>query len=223
LRKAADCFEALVKVDQGDDGSIATLDYTDYGVILAELGDAERFDRMRQEAIARFNHTGNQSVARRIVKISLLRPADHQLLASLAPLAETMVRPLNSAEQSHGNNADYNSWSKTVQALLEYRRGDYDKAADWSRSSLAMSDAPPFSISLAHLILAMALRQLGRDDAARLELQQGRDLIEIKLKNEDDQRNWRDWLFGHVLLREAAKPLPGAVQPAEPKRGAKAR
>ena len=134
-----------------------------------------------------------------------------------------MVRPLNGAEQSRGGNADYNSWSKTVQALLDYRRGDYDKAADWSRSSLAMSDAPPFSISLAHLILAMALRQLGRDDAARLELQQGRDLIEIKLKNEDDQRNWRDWLFGHVLLREAAKPLPGAVQPAEPKRGAKAR
>jgi hypothetical protein len=63
----------------------------------------------------------------------------------------------------------------------------------------------------------MALRQLGRNEAAQIELQQGRDLIEIKLKNEADQRNWRDWLFGHVLLREAAEPLPGAVQPAEPK------
>ena len=104
-------------------------------------------------------------------------------------------------------------------ALMDYRRGDYDRAAEWSRRSLSHPEYNASRIGTAHVVLAMACQQLRRADEARAELAQGQELIEKKFKTGLDfgagaQSFWFDWLIARTLAREAsllieAKPRLG--------------
>jgi tetratricopeptide (TPR) repeat protein len=210
-REAGDRYAALIKVNQRDDWNHATQDYLEYGTILAELDDGVGFDRLRAATIARFKGTEGRVAAERITKISLLRPTDDKLLAALSPLIEAVMRPFSSSEEKLKNNGSHQAWSAVTLALLEYRRGDYAKANDWARRSLSPAYDLRFSTAVGRVILAMSLHQLGQDDAARAEIQQAHDLIDVRLKNAWDENNWRNWLFGRVLLREAAALLPAKV------------
>jgi hypothetical protein len=207
MREAADRFGSLVKVDLRDDWEAATLDYLAGSSTMAELRETAAYEQMRAEAIARFKGMDNKVVAERIIKISLLAPADEKILAELVPQAEVAVRPFTSADGDLKENASFDAWNSMTLGLLEYRRGNYTKAADWCRRSLASVDNVPLPSPTARLVLAMALHQLGQDEAARSELQQARDVIEDRFKTGLDQYRWRDWLFGRVLLREATELL----------------
>jgi serine/threonine protein kinase len=94
-------------------------------------------------------------------------------------------------------------------ALLEYRRGAYVVAAEWSRRCLSHPDYNPARFAMAQMVLAMSQRQLGEAGAARLQLAQARTLIERKFENGLDpgsatQGFWFDWVCARILLREAS-------------------
>jgi tetratricopeptide (TPR) repeat protein len=216
-REAADNFEALLQVNQQDDWDVATLDFLACGALLAELGDNAGFDRVRQEAVTRYSGTGNRVIAERIIKMCVLRPMDPKLLAELAPMAAKVASPFGSDEENLQHNRSYNAWSAVTLGFLEGRRGNFAKAADLCRRSVDSADDLPSSTSIGHVGLAMCLFQLGEADAARPELQQGRDLIENRLKNQLNPSNWHDWLYARVALREATSLLSGPNPPKEPK------
>ena len=211
-RDAAEWFGALLKIDQLDDWDIATLDYLACGAVLAEIGDRTSYESFREEAIGRFKGTDIQAAAERIIKISLLQPADGKVLAALAPLAEVAARPFTKADEGPEIIAFREAWRAISLALLEYRSGHYAKAIEWCRSSLACRQDIPVRTATARLILAMSLRQEGEHEAALSELEQARNILEsgfdAGLKHGRwDRGLWFDWVFARVLLREASELL----------------
>lgn len=204
-KKAADRFGALLRINQLDGWDVCTLDYLECGPSLIELGDIDGYERFRKAAISRF--AGTQfPVADRIVKICLLLPADKKVMDSLNPLTQVTEKSFTDADAA--GDIFRASWRAVSLALLEYRRGDYAGAVDWSRRCLAYPEYNAPRSATARIILAMSLQHLQQTDEARSELAKGRDAVETKFENALDrgiaeQGFWFDWVFARILLREA--------------------
>jgi tetratricopeptide (TPR) repeat protein len=204
-QQAADRFAMLLRVNQLDGVDVSTLDYLERGPALIELGDTNEYERFRQEAIARFAGTPCP-FADRIVKISLLLPANKRVLEALDPLAAATAKSL--AEADAGGDVFLAAWRSVSLALLEYRQGDYPKAAEWCRRCLAYPQYNAPRSATARAILAMSCHQLGRAKEARSELIGSREVIESKFRSGLDrgtpvQGFWFDWGLARILLREA--------------------
>jgi eukaryotic-like serine/threonine-protein kinase len=213
---AADRFTVLLRIDQLDGWDVSTLDYLECGPVLIELGDTAGYERFRQMAVARVADAA-YPFADRIIKISLLLPANEKVLKALDPLAEA-------AAKSFATNVNADSdvflaaWRSVSLALMEYRRGNYTEAAGWCRRCLGYSEYNAPRTATARVILAMACQQLGQSDEARSELAQGREIIANKFQNGLDrgtgvQGFWFDWLFGQILLDEATALIEGTSPP----------
>jgi serine/threonine protein kinase/tetratricopeptide (TPR) repeat protein len=214
-REAADRYAALIKVNQLDNWNRATDDSLEYMIMLPEAGDVPGFFRLRDQSIARFKGREDRITAEKITLAVLIRQGDAKLLTVMAPLIEAVMRPYSSAEAGLEKDPSHQSWRAVIMALLEYRRGNYQGAADQSRRSfVTVSDYPNV---VGHLVLAMSCHQLGQDAASRAEVKLAGDLIEGRLKGELDEQHLRNWLFARVLLTEAAHPAPVANPSVVPK------
>ncbi|MDQ5979745.1 MAG: eukaryotic-like serine/threonine-protein kinase, partial [Verrucomicrobiota bacterium] len=216
-RQAAERGLTLLKANPLDGSDVSTLDCLRSGPALIELGDINSYERFRQEAIARYSATPCLFTDR-IVKVSLLLPANERLLESLRPLADETNRHL--AEADRGGDDFTAAWRSVALGLLEYRRGNHAKAAEWSRRCLAYSGTNAPRSATAQIILAMASHRLGRTADARTGLAAGREIIEHKFRSRLDLGSpvhgfWFDWAFARILLRECSALLetPGAVPP----------
>ena len=213
-KEAADRFAVLLRINQLDGVDVATLDYLERGPPLIELGDTDGYERFRQEAIARFVGTPCP-FADRIVKISLLLPANKRVIEASNPLAESTAKSL--AEADSAGDVFAASWRSVSLALWEYRRGDYPKAVEWCRRCLAYPEYNAPRTATARVILAMSYHQLGRADEAYSELGGGREIIENKYKSRADrgtpvQGFWFDWGLARILLREATTLIETALR-----------
>ena len=208
-KQAADRMVVLLQVDQLDGLDAAALDHLRGGPIFIELGDTNGYERFRQGAIARFSQSPCP-FADRIVKISLLLPANERLIESLKPLAEESAQQLREADR--GGDVFTAAWRSVSLGLLEYRRGNYLKAAEWCRRCLDYPGANAPRTATAQVILAMSYHRLGRADEARVELAAGREIVENKFRTRlgaggPVQGFWFDWLFARILLRESLAQL----------------
>jgi len=202
---AADRFAALLRINQFEGPDVSTLDYLERGPVLIELGDMPAYERFRREAVARFAGSSTP-FADRIVKISLLAPAEADLLASMQPLAELTTHAMADAEAA--GQAFEVGWRTMSLALFEYRRGAYGRAEELCRMSLASPDNNAPRIATVRAIQAMALARLGRHEEARAELAQAGDVVDAKFRGRPDrgtpvQGFWFDWAFARILVREA--------------------
>jgi len=209
-REAANRFAVLVQINKFYGWDMASLDYLRLGPALIELGDANGYERFRQEAIARFTRTTYPVAAERVVKISLLRPADPETMGALAPLAELAAKPFASvaSDSTNAESVFQAAWGSLSMALMAYRQGDYARAEQWCRHSLAYPGDNPPRVATAQVILAMAYHQLGQNREAIAQLAQGRESIEGKFHDDLDPGNaehgfWFDWVFARILLHEA--------------------
>ncbi len=204
-RPAAERFNVLLHVDQLDGWDVSTLDHLRQGPALLQAGDLKAYERFRDDAIARY--VGSPvPTGDRIVKISLLAPASERVLASLRTFADGTAASLASAEAT--GDVFTAAWRSVALALWEYRRGNYEKAADWARRCIGYAESNAPRTATAHLILAMAARQMGAMEEAELQLREGRAMVETKYKapatrGTPVQGFWFDWEFARVLLREA--------------------
>jgi hypothetical protein len=211
---AAPRLKQLLLVDQFDGWDVVTLDYLECGPALIKIGDRAGYERFRQAAIARFTGT-TFPAADRIVKISLLLPADRKVTQSLAPLADMTLQTFK-AEDSGGQEGTFRAaWQCTSLALIEYRRGAYAKADEWGRACLAYAEYNAPRTATAHLIRAMSLQQLHNNAEARSELALGRNAVEEKFRSGLDKGSapdgfWFDWVFAQILLDEAGALIPPA-------------
>jgi tetratricopeptide (TPR) repeat protein len=177
------------------------------------------YERFRQAIIA---HVADAvyPFTDRIIKISLLRPADEKMLKALEPLAEEAGKSFATNVNADGD-VFLAAWRSVSLGLMEYRRGDYTKAAAWCQRCLNYSEYNAPRAATARVILAMACQQLGQSDEARSELAQGRKIIEDKFQSGLDrgtgvQGFWFDWLFGRILLGEATALIEGTPQVIHP-------
>ena len=152
-------------------------------------------------------------MAERIVKISVLQPADETVLAALAPLAEVAARPFTRGDEGPEIIAFREAWRAISLGLLEYRSGHYAKAIGWCRSSLAGRQDIPVRTATARVILALSFHQQREHEAALSELEQARNILQSGFnaglrEGRWDRGLWFDWLFARVLFREASELLP---------------
>jgi tetratricopeptide (TPR) repeat protein len=209
LRQATERFARLFQVNQLDGLDVIALDYLRGGPVFVQLGDTNAYERFRQGAIARLSAVSTP-FADRIVKVSLLMPANERLLETMKPLEEATAKYLVEADQAGDVFAA--AWRCTSLGLLEYRRGNYLKAVELGQRCLAYPGSNAPRTATIEVILAMAYHQLGREGEAQAALAAGREIVERKYKTRLDaggpvQGFWFDWAFAQVLLREGTALL----------------
>jgi tetratricopeptide (TPR) repeat protein len=206
--KAATRLLALIQVnrfDENDQSDNATRDLLLVAPTLIEAGDIETYEKIRLLAISRFGRSQNPVAAEQILKISMLLPADKTLLTAVEPLAEVAENSLRGQNVPRGY---LESWRSMVLGLLEYRRGNYEKAWEWSQRSLDSPIRTASRDAAARLVQAMAAWQMNRKVEARALLQQVGWMVEAKIRPplivvDRDHGFWFDWVDAHILLREA--------------------
>src|SRR5262249_35684604 len=103
-------FATLQKLNEPDGWGVATLDLLRLGTALIESGDQEGYAHFRQTAVNRFANTTNAVAAERVIKISLLLPADEQLLGRLEPLAAVAAKPSEPADEHNADAIFFRAW-----------------------------------------------------------------------------------------------------------------
>ena len=222
--EAVNRFEVLVQINKFDGWDLASLDYLRLGPAILELDNVKSYERFRQETIARFADTTYPVAAERVIKISLLRPADPNTINALTPLAALAAKSFGNVTLGNTNaeTVFQAAWGSLSLALMEYRQGNYAGAEAWCRRCLAYPGDNPPRVATAQVILAMSCHQLGRNQEAIAHLAQGRKSIETKFEDELDPGSaehgfWFDWVFARILLHEAAsliEPAPAISRPS---------
>jgi serine/threonine protein kinase len=202
--QAAERYNLLLEADRRDNSWAITDDLLQAGPILIERGDIKGYERFRQAAVARYLDTKDPVFAERTLKISLLRPADGQLMQSLEHLSEISA---DSMDQP-GQDPIMVGWRCVSLALMAYRQDYTPTAKDWCRRCLASPNYIPARVATAHIIQAMSSCRLGEMKVARAELARGRQLVDAEFAKGLEMGNgatgfWYDWLFARILLREA--------------------
>ena len=168
-------------------------------------GDVEAYRRACRTILDRSATTTDPQVAETTAKTCCLAPdavGDFVLVRQLADRAVT------------GNEQHvYHRLFVLTQALVGYRAGEYANAVDavgrfspnpegahWDASALA--------------VLAMAQSRLARPGEARTALQVANTILEQKMPDADEGRqfdsgDWHDWLHAQILCREAERVLTG--------------
>jgi hypothetical protein len=209
-------FEDVLQFQQPDD-TRSSEDYYHETLALLKLGDENSFVRLRDAALNRFKGTTNEMTAQYAMKTGLLMPDGDALIASLEPFVQVLGRALSSAGPIKAGTSTAASWNLMVLGLLEYRRGNYDQAVDWSRRSLDTSAYIAIPTAHDRAILAMSFHKLGDDATARSELAKARSLAQNGLNSGVDSWRWRDWVFASLLLQEADGLIPQSPPPAPQK------
>ncbi|TAL01197.1 MAG: serine/threonine protein kinase [Verrucomicrobia bacterium] len=212
-RRAAEYYSVVVRLTQFERTPVSSRDYTRYAVVLAELGEREAYENFCREPIKRFGNINDLIITERIVKNSLLLPPSPELLASLAPLANRIEQsiPTNILSAPHNDTVP---WRCMALALLNYRGGDYTKAANWSTLGLKIATGPNMSrVASMQAILAMADHQLGRDDEAQAELVKCQQVIAENFKTPFATADIAfDWFLARLLAREAEASLENPLK-----------
>jgi serine/threonine protein kinase len=210
---AAKLLGGLLHVDQyrNYNSPAAVWDLLEAGATMIEAGNpqaAAQYEQLRQEAIRRSAGTGDPLAAERLIRTSLLLPASPETMRSLDLPAQTVEKSLS------GNDPDANSisgeapWRWVALALMDYRRGNWNEAAQRCQS-LPSADTNPARIAATRLILAMSWQNLGKSSEAAAAFKQGCELIEAKFhtglaSERESEGYWFDWATVQILQREAA-------------------
>jgi hypothetical protein len=99
-------------------------------------------------------------------------------------------------------------------SLHSYRHGDYARAMDLARQSLArLRDGAQLPNAELSIILALSLNQLGNRSAALSELDRAESLVRTGFDLDYDVWHWRHWVLVRFLLQEAEGLIPPAPPP----------
>lgn len=148
--------------------------------------------------------------ANRLARTGLILPETGFVLDECSRLADFAV--------ADGGGSRWFYWILSTQALSEYRQGRYDNAIQVASACLADPHCAEACRPLTNPVLAMAHYRAGHTAEARATLETAEK--DLRKGWFDDERkdlggNWHDWLFGHILLREARGLIEGTA-PAAP-------
>ena len=148
----------------------------------------------------RFSLAEDPAINERVAKACLLLPLP-------AREVERAYRLIDEAgTKAKAENHWARPWIEATQSLAYYRRGQGKEALALADDSLTFGTGGGWNRSVvAHVVRAMTLRRLDRDEEARQALQSASQIIrQIKGLGEGDYTDhWHDYLIGQLLLREA--------------------
>jgi len=158
----------LTSVDMSDSERIS-FDCLSAITAVSEWGEPGQYDQLRSLAIQRFASSANPIVAEQIIKATLLEPADPATLNQAMPLIAVLEESLHGPRMER--SAHMVAWRQFSLALMAYRQGHLEAAADWARKSLAQaSNSEPRTVSDQLLLAMIDLRQ-GRLEAGRTAIE----------------------------------------------------
>ncbi len=202
---AANRFSVLVQINQPDDWDTTTLDYLRYAPAVVQIGDIAGYQHFRESAVNHYAKTSNPLPAERVLKMSLLMPADAVLLRALQPLAKTASDSLTNGVAVDASLAAWRSFSL---GLMAYRTGDYTSAENWCEKSIRYQNGNAARAANLQLLEAMANYHLGKNELASNQLAQASERIDGQFRTglqvgEGGNGFWFDWLFARILRGEA--------------------
>ncbi len=209
---AADRFHSLGHVlttaDRSDWEGIS-FDFLSVATAVGEWGEPGQYEKLRDLAIERFAGSANPLVAEHVVKATLLKPAGPATLEKLTPLGAVLEASLSGPRTT---TPHLTAWQQFSFALMAYRQGRLEAAADWARRSLAMASNSEHRRASNQLILAMIDLKQGRAEAARATLKDLRSEVDewtggdFRVLNPDGTLWYNQWAV-RILLKEAERML----------------
>jgi hypothetical protein len=172
--------------------------------VLIECGDMKDYQELRQQIIAHFSGTTNVFVADRMAKDGLTMLPQENEVGPLAAMADFAV--------SAGKSYAAYSLFEVCKALAEYRQGHLGAATEWAGK--ASANPFPYSRAEAYSIIAMAKCKLRESKDAHTFLGEAQKLARDSMQQLDSGDlggDWRDWVFSHALLKEAADVVNAAT------------
>ena len=220
-QKATERFGILDKVNRLNNLDGTTMDYLRLGPALIESGDLSGYERFRHDIVARF--AGRDTLfASRILKASLLLPADQKLMQDLEQQGQVAEKNVKAMDQSGNPAVAYQGgWDSISLALLEYRRGNHEKATNWCFHSLAYPLSLPHRNAMAEVILAMCYLQINQKSKALSAWNTGLQLIQNSfqrglLEGNNAEGFWFDWIIARILSRECQALLAASRDSVDP-------
>jgi tetratricopeptide (TPR) repeat protein len=202
--KPASRFGSML-VDQQPEDSLRWLRMI---ALLVMAEDEEQYRESCRRMVLQFSESTKVEDAERILKAGLLR-AKVIDLASLP--ADRLAKALDDGEAAKS----FASWGWATRALLAYRNGDAESAAEYVARSEALEPSA-FTRVLNFAILAMAEHQRQHSEEARRALDEAVRLYS-RLQVDGNNRGHHDLLIAEILLQEArglvAPPLSPVDQP----------
>ena len=205
-------FKLLLDVDVRDNSLDLTGDLLMAGPLLVEHEGLSNYEAFRRAAVERCRGTDSPVAAERVIKISLLFPAEMELMDQLKPFA--VVASDDSRELDDGQIP---AWRCVSLALWHLRNEDAPGAVEWAQKSITFADYNEVRDATAHIIQAMALNRMGRAEEALSHLEAGRSIVSARLsgglqKGSPRSGFWFDLLFARILLNEATPLIEPAAE-----------
>jgi eukaryotic-like serine/threonine-protein kinase len=223
-QKATERFGALDKLNRLNNLDGITMDLLRLGPAFIESGDLSGYERFRHDVISRF--AGRDTLfASRILKASLLLAADKKFMQDLQQQGQVVEKNVRAMDQSGNPAVAYQGgWDSLSLALLEYRRGNYEKATNWCFHCLAYRLSLPHRNAMAQVILAMCYSQTNEKSKALSAWSTGWQLVQDSfqrglLEGNNAEGFWFDWIIARILSRECRELLAQAGHQFAPSDG----
>ncbi|MBN2069228.1 MAG: serine/threonine protein kinase [Opitutales bacterium] len=212
---AAELLQTLLKVNHFETEDVSTLDYLEVGAAMIMAGDFDKYEEFRRTAIKRFHETQGL-YPDRFLKISLLLPADDEMLQSLRPISVITWENVEDAEEQ-GNYFEA-AWRAMTVALFEYRRGNYGEALNICDKCLNYPVKNEPRDAAVYAIKALSLTMLRELDPAGESLAEAERLLQKERSRNVTDRGtpvhgfWFDWAFAKIIADEASRQLTDVNQ-----------
>jgi len=184
---------------------------------LLEEGDLEAYHHLCVQIRERFGGTDSEEIAASIAWTCLIVPSPDSMSVSNDSRLADMALKLYKGDWLLMNH-------QNCKALAEYRQGHFASAAEWASKALSQPEyccdrrmvrTDPYRRVQASMLLAMSNYRLGQLDKARVALERGLDIAEAKLEkieSGDFGQYWVNWVYAHVLMREATALMQGGAK-----------
>ena len=211
---ASERFAILLRINQPEEIDTSSLDFSAQAPVLVLQRDVNAYDHLRREMIRRFADVAEARVDERILKNSLLIPADAKAIATLDPIAQYLTSYVQAMSPK---NPSWTAWQSSALGLYHYRKGEFAKGADYCNKCLEYF-GPEGSASprraAASVILALCEFKSGKTDEAHTHFDAASQIIQKKFAAGIERGDgiggfWFDWLVAKILNDEAAALLDG--------------
>lgn len=181
---------------------------------VCEWGEPGQYETIRTLAIDRFANTTKPIVAEQVIKATLLTPADEETLGRIQALANVIEEANKAPTQG---NEHLVAWRQFSLALIAYRQGKLESAAEWVRRSRATASTSSSRAMSNQIIMAMVDLKKGRNKEARATIADARFQVN-RWESErfqittNDGMLWSNWGIARILLREAEAMMEAIKQ-----------
>jgi serine/threonine protein kinase len=196
----------LIRDDGSEWNTPIAGDYGLYVAYLVKTGRSGDYDELRRSLLKRFATRDDPLLSEYLCSIAMYGPADEEMRKGIARHYEVTKHRVRIFE---GKNQTGEPMHLTSMALTEYRRGDFQLAAQHSDHALSLPFQYDFYTPRTVAMRAMALHQLGEDDDARLTLAYCHQQVDPVMRtgpsafNISGMGGWDSWVVAANLQREA--------------------